>query len=153
MGGGVIIEPPKSRASERTVPIPGALVEILAKHVENLPDREPGTFLFVTSEGNPLCQNTAGTAFRRTRGRANLPGVTFHDLRHAYASALIAGGADVVTVQHALGHASPMVTLSTYAHLWPDAAERTRTIAATYADAVLLAARESDARLGHGMSS
>jgi integrase len=38
-----------------------------------------------------------------------------------YASGLIADGCDVVTVQRALGHRSANVTLSTYAHLWPDA--------------------------------
>jgi integrase len=32
----------------------------------------------------------------------------------------------VVTVQKALGHKSPAVTLNTYSHLWPDASERTR---------------------------
>ena len=37
---------------------------------------------------------------------------------------------DVVTVQRALGHKSPTVTLNTYAHLWPNANERTRKAAA-----------------------
>ncbi|SDE18326.1 tyrosine-type recombinase/integrase [Rhodococcus tukisamuensis] len=49
-----------------------------------------------------------------------------HDLRHFYASGLIAAGCDVVTVQRALGHSSPTVTLNTYSHLQPDADDRTR---------------------------
>jgi integrase len=36
----------------------------------------------------------------------------------------------VVTVQRALGHSSPTVTLNTYAHLWPTAEDRTRAGAA-----------------------
>ena len=44
---------------------------------------------------------------------------TLHDLRHFYASGLIAAGCDVVTVQHALGHSPPTITLNTYVHLWP----------------------------------
>jgi len=53
--------------------------------------------------------------------------VRFHALRHFYASALIAAGESVTTVQAALGHASAMETLQVYAGLWPDAEQRTRT--------------------------
>jgi integrase len=47
-----------------------------------------------------------------------MPKVRFHDLRHTHASALIAGGLDVVAISRRLGHASPVVTLSVYAHLF-----------------------------------
>ncbi|MFD6197010.1 tyrosine-type recombinase/integrase [Mycobacteriaceae bacterium NPDC060252] len=53
-----------------------------------------------------------------------------HDLRHFYASGLISENCDVVTVQRALGHSSPSITLNTHAHLWPNANERTRKSAA-----------------------
>ena len=59
----------------------------------------------------------------------NTPLVTLHDLRHFYASGLIAQGCDVVTVQKALGHARATTTLNTYAHLWPTAEDRTRKAA------------------------
>ncbi len=44
--------------------------------------------------------------------------MTFHSLRHSHASALIAAGLDVVAVSRRLGHASPALTLSVYAHLF-----------------------------------
>jgi integrase len=47
-----------------------------------------------------------------------LPPVTFHALRHSHASALIASGLDVLTVSRRLGHGSPAVTLTIYAHLF-----------------------------------
>lgn len=56
---------------------------------------------------------------------------TLHSLRHFCASGLIAAGCDVVTVQHALGHSSPMITLNTYSHLWPKAEDRTRAAASS----------------------
>jgi integrase len=59
------------------------------------------------------------------------------DLRHYFASGLIAAGCDVVTVQRALGHASAAETLSTYSHLWPDASDRTRAAAGALLDAAL----------------
>ncbi|WP_363254688.1 tyrosine-type recombinase/integrase [Mesorhizobium sp.] len=48
----------------------------------------------------------------------DIPKVRFHDLRHTHASALIAGGLDVVAISRRLGHASPVVTVSVYAHLF-----------------------------------
>jgi integrase len=55
---------------------------------------------------------------------------TLHDLRHFFASGLIADGCDVVTVRHALGHSSASITLNVYSHLWPKAEDRTRAAAA-----------------------
>ena len=57
---------------------------------------------------------------------AGVDGMRLHDLRHFYASGLIAAGCDVVTVQRALGHSAASITLRTYAHLWPTAEDRTR---------------------------
>jgi integrase len=67
----------------------------------------------------------------KARAKAGCDAVKLHDLRHFYASGLIAAGCDVVTVQRALGHASATVTLNTYAHLWPTAEDRTRAAAAS----------------------
>jgi integrase len=47
-----------------------------------------------------------------------MPGVTFHALGHTHASQLIAAGVDVVTIAKRLGHSSPNITLSVYAHLF-----------------------------------
>jgi len=59
--------------------------------------------------------------------KAGLPeSTTTHDLRHAYASLLLAAGEFVVTVANRLGHANPNVTLSMYAHLIENQDDRTR---------------------------
>lgn len=59
------------------------------------------------------------------------------DLRHFYASGLIAAGCDVVTVQKALGHSKATTTLNTYSHLWPSADDKTRAAAAGLVGEVL----------------
>lgn len=70
---------------------------------------------------------TFGTALRRDAAKAALPEwATFHDLRHFYASLLIARGCSVKTVQKRLGHHSATETLDTYSHLWPDRDDATR---------------------------
>ncbi len=59
--------------------------------------------------------------------RAELPaGTTTHDLRHHYASVLLAAGESVVAVAERLGHENATLVLKTYGHLMPDSEDRTR---------------------------
>ena len=53
----------------------------------------------------------------RVLGRAGLPKVRFHDLRHTFATLAIQNGVDVKTVSGMLGHYSAGFTLDTYAHV------------------------------------
>jgi integrase len=80
---------------------------------------------------------TLAHAVKDARDRVpSLPtGFRYHDLRHYFASLLIADGADVKTVQARLRHKSGKTTLDTYSHLWPDRDESTRaTVEAVFAD-------------------
>ena len=67
-------------------------------------------------------------AFRAARAQVGRrpAGFRFHDLRHFYASLLIASGADVKVVQTRMRHASGKVTIDVYSHLWPDSDDSTR---------------------------
>jgi len=58
--------------------------------------------------------------------RASPEGYRFHDLRHYYASALIASGLDIKTVQIRMRHASGKTMIDTYGHMFPDADDATR---------------------------
>jgi integrase len=68
---------------------------------------------------------------RKARSKVrDLPaGFRHHDLRHYFASLLVADGADVKTVQARLRHASAK-TLDTYGHIWPDRDESIRAAVA-----------------------
>jgi integrase len=124
--GRVELRPPKY-GSERVVFLAPGLVDMLAAHVAaHCPD---GGWLFTGDAGQPPHQNTVGYRWRTTTAAAGITGLRLHDLRHFYASGLIASGCDVVTVQRALGHASATTTLNTYSHLWPSAEDRTRAAA------------------------
>jgi integrase len=46
--------------------------------------------------------------------------IRFQDLRHTYASLLLAQGEGIKYVQVRMGHSSPTVTLNVYAHLMKD---------------------------------
>lgn len=115
--------------SEREVPEPDGLLKILAEHVRLFVGGDPAAWLFPGEGEHTWHQNSVGYRWRRTRTSAGTDTLKLHDLRHFYASGLIAAGCDVVTIQRALGHSSPTVTLNTYSHLWPDANDRTRRAA------------------------
>jgi len=140
-GGAVDIRLPKYN-SERTVHVPDALVTMLAEHVGL---GLANDWLFSGPDDLPPHQNTVGHRWRTTLTRAGVDGVRLHDLRHFFASGLIASGCDVVAVQRALGHAKSTTTLTTYAHLWPSAEERVRD-AATLLAAEVLGAGEGTVR-------
>jgi integrase len=55
------------------------------------------------------------------------------DLRHTYASTLLASGVDIRTLTEYLGHSAPGFTLRTYTHLMPSGEERTRAAEASEA--------------------
>lgn len=130
-GGQVEIRAPK-HGSERSVSAADGLLQLLAQHValRGLQGAQSAWMFPGEREGQPAHQNTVGHAWRTAKARAKIEGtLRLHDLRHFYASGLIAAGCDVATVQHALGHSSPTITLSTYTHLWPKAEDRTRAAA------------------------
>lgn len=126
------VVPPKY-GSERTISVPGELTAALSAHVAVRALESPDAQLFLTPLGRLWQRNNAGEEWRRIRAAVGLPSeVTLHTLRHTFASNLIASGCDVVTVQRALGHAQPSITLNTYAHLWPSAEDRTRAATADF---------------------
>jgi integrase len=137
-GGAVEIRPPKYR-SERVVYLPDELLAQLALHIQRHVSDEPEAWLFARAGEEPPHQNTVGHQWRASCRQAGVSGVTLHDLRHFYASALIAAGCHVVTVQRALGHARATTTLNTYAHLWSTAENRTRDAAAALMRAAAVA--------------
>ena len=102
---------------------------MLLLHLSQYPPG-PAGLLFTTPAGTVLNQNNWR---RREWNRARLwaygvpRDVTFHRLRHTYASLLIDQGVHSKVLQVRLGHASAAETMDTYGHLYPDADQSTRT--------------------------
>ena len=118
--------PVKTEASNRTVPAPTAVLEALTVHLRQHGEG-PGGLIFTTAQGAAVRRSLAAATWRAAATRAGLEETTgWHELRHFYASALIAAGQSVKVVQSRLGHKSAMETLDTYGHLWPDSEESTR---------------------------
>jgi len=118
---------PKSRAGRRTLAMPEALVDILAALLESrkLTATDADALVFTTPGGEPLRYER----WRRHRwlpacDAAGLAGVTFHDLRRANATGLLAEGVDIRTAQARLGHSDPRMTLVIYAQATSEADRR-----------------------------
>lgn len=110
----------------RTLRISDQLSTILAQRIDELGLRDDDLLFGSTRHGGqtPMSRNTF-----RTRGwlpatqAAGLNGVRIHDLRHAHASWLLAGGADLKTVMDRLGH-TQIQTTQKYLHALPDADDK-----------------------------
>jgi integrase len=81
--------------------------------------------LFPTRVGTPISRNTLRTRIWLPAVKAS--GIDFpvrvHDLRHAHASWLLAGGADLMSVMERMGH-SQIQTTQKYLHTLPDTDQR-----------------------------
>lgn len=119
------LAPLKSKASRRTVPVGKVVTKALAAHLLRFPASDEA--LLVDERGRPLGYRRWKALLTAAAGAADVP-LTSHSFRHFAASALISGGASVKQVQTFLGHSSAMVTLRTYAHLWPGDEDRTRNV-------------------------
>ena len=116
---------PKTEASTHIVPADQWVLDHLAVHIQQHGLGADGVLLH--RNGVPFNSVKFGYELRSARRRAGPPeSITFHDLRHFFASALIHAGCNVMQVQAALGHKSAKVTLDIYGHLWPGEEDRVR---------------------------
>jgi integrase len=110
----------KTAGSVRAVAMPPTLASALRRHVMASPFKDPDDLLFPNSKGGPLDgHNLVERQFKPTLRRAGLPQIRFHDLRHTFASLLIAQGEHPKYIAEQLGHASVQITLDRYGHLMP----------------------------------
>jgi integrase len=68
-------------------------------------------------DGSPVDLQHFCKRFRRALRAAGLEELTFHQLRHGYASLMLASGVDLKVISGLLGHSSIAITAETYAHV------------------------------------
>lgn len=112
--------PPKTRAGRRVLALPSDLRdELIALRLRSpySADKQP---IFASRSGTPLAhRNVTRRGFEAARDEAKLDrSLSFHDLRHAAASRLIASGVDDVVVADQLGHGDSRITRAIYAHVY-----------------------------------
>ena len=127
-GGGLVFTMPKTNRSRRTIPLPKQLVTALQAHREQQ-EKERATAgslwrgsacVFTTPIGTPVDPRNDYREFKKLLGKAGLPSVRLHDLRHTAASLLVAQGVPPRVVMEILGHSQIALTMNTYSHVAPE---------------------------------
>jgi integrase len=117
VGGKIVIEPPKTKRSRRTIKMPAALVTELERHRKDQLEQR----LRLDLGGRPELVFTAPTSkmfnvdkfSKAFTARISEP-MTFHCLRHTHITLLLRSGVPVHVVSARAGHAKPSITLDTY---------------------------------------
>jgi integrase len=132
--GGVSIAPCKTKGSHRTITLDEDTAAALETHRERqLAERDAAgdayqdaDLIFCDELGRPIYPQRLTERFAALRKTAGIRPGRLHDVRHSHATLLLTGDAKAEipptplhVVSARLGHASPMVTLSVYAHVLP----------------------------------
>jgi integrase len=99
---------PKTKASIRTVTIPDMVADAIKALIDNL--------AYDCKKVFPMPYSTIIYHYRKAIQRAGVRNLPIHCLRHAHVSYLISHGVPVTAIAKRVGHTSPQVTLSIYAH-------------------------------------
>jgi integrase len=80
-------------------------------------DYHPGDYVFTYQDGRPLHPDSIRQRFDRLAAAAGLSRITFHDLRHSYATGALRAGVSPKVISERIGHANIGFFLETYAHV------------------------------------
>jgi integrase len=108
---------PKTAKAARQVPLPDSVVKFLAAHKLRSAHSAAEDFVFANRSGKGLShRNVQQRGFDRAADLAGIEGVTFHDLRHAFASRMIYNGINSTDLAAVMGHESSTITERVYIH-------------------------------------
>ena len=109
----LVVDTPKSAASQRTVPLFPFLLPLL-EQMKALSDEE--AYFLTGKVGVPMEPRRYQNIFQKCLANCGIAPINFHSLRHSFASRCLLAGFDLKTLSEILGHSSASITLNRYVH-------------------------------------
>ncbi|MGX7150240.1 tyrosine-type recombinase/integrase [Enterococcus ureasiticus] len=106
----LVIDLPKTKTSIRAIP----LSKNLKKYLQIKRENATGSYI-VNCKGTFTEPRIISYRFKKVLKNAGIAPISFHSLRHSFATRCIEKGVDIATLSKILGHASVKMTLDTYA--------------------------------------
>ena len=106
----IVVTPPKSECSIRTIPLPEKLCSALA------PTWQPGAFFLTGDTKKFLEPRTMENHFKAVLETVGIVNANFHSLRHTFATQCIEANFDVKCLSELLGHSDVNTTMNRYVH-------------------------------------
>lgn len=118
-GSKFLILPPKTRGSNRTIPIPLSLAKKLKiRYNEQKKYTNFSNDWFIFGDIFPLATTTIQKRRDKLVALSGVKRIRIHDFRHSCASLLISKGANITLIAKYLGHDDVSTTLNTYSHFY-----------------------------------
>jgi integrase len=125
--GTAYVEKPKTASSLRTITTgPTGTSALLRAEAIQSADRqllgeywEDTGFVFTKEGGKPLHPDYITKRFQRDVKHSGVRRITFHGLRHTFATTAVAAGQNLKSVSEVLGHANPETTIAIYTQYVP----------------------------------
>jgi integrase len=124
----IVISPPKTSRSRRSVSLDPVTVAALRDHRRRQNEERlwageawsnTSDLVFTNEVGEAVHPSAFSYLFKSSVRRSGLPRIRLHDLRHTYATVALAAGVHPKIVSERLGHATIAVTLDLYSHVTP----------------------------------
>jgi integrase len=127
-GHGLVEAEPKTEGSQRSIRLSPKTVDLLRavrgtqqfQKLEYGPLWQNTGFVFTHPNGTPLIPDQITQDFAAVIKRFDLPHLTFHGLRHAFATLALKQNIHPKIVSEALGHSKIGITMNLYSHVIPD---------------------------------
>jgi integrase len=129
IGGEITSGTPKSKASNRTLPMPDEVVELLKAARKRQTEERlklgegygSGEYVASDESGQPYHPNLLTFRWGKLLDDLGIRRVRLHDARHSCATLMHLRGVPIATIAAWLGHASAAFTMAVYAHSQDDA--------------------------------
>ena len=110
-GTDLVVGPPKTSTSLRSIPLPSFLKTLLAEFYD--PEQQ---YVLGTNKLPIVEPRVMQYKFKKCLEEAQVRQINFHSLRHTFATRCVERGFEIKSLSEILGHANIQVTLSLYVH-------------------------------------